>query len=242
MKRLTISVDDIATLRYMLNDSDFDPVQFGILCEVAGAQGISVTLSDTQLGIQERDIHLLKQLHKTFLNLHIPPESEAVRLALTVNPDMVTFVEVKRGETLKISPLSSFQVEQTIPDIISDFHANNISVAVFCSPEINILKQINKVEIDYVEFDCLEYTMATDSNEELLALDKLNSATLAAAKLGFGINVYGGIDYSHLPVLATIPRLEDICMGINVIKRAFLVGVNHAIAEACQQLMFHHSE
>ncbi len=242
MKRLTISVDDIATLRYLLNDGDFDPVQFGILCEVAGAHGISVTLSDTQIGIQERDIHLLKQLHKTFLNLHIPPEPESVRLALTVNPDMVTFVEVNRGETLKISPLSSLQIEQTIPNIISDFHANNISVAVFCYPEISILKQMNKVEIDYVEFDCLEYTMATDSNEELLALDKLNSATLAAAKLGFGINCYGGIDYVHLPVLTTIPRLEDICMGISIIKRSFLVGINQAVAEARQQMVFHQQE
>lgn len=60
MKRLTVSVDDVAALRYGLNDSDFDPVQYAILCEVAGANGISLTLTNSEYGIQERDAQLLK--------------------------------------------------------------------------------------------------------------------------------------------------------------------------------------
>ena len=78
-----------------------------------------------------------------------------------------------------------------------------------------------------------------DSNEELVGLDKLNSATIAAAKLGMGVNCFGGIDYHYLPSLAATPRLEDICMGASILKRSLLVGVNQAINEALQQILFH---
>ncbi len=242
MKRLTVSVDDMAIFRYALNDSDFDPAQYAVLCETAGADGISVTLTETQRGIQERDAHIIKRLNKTFLNFHIPPNPQFTKLALTLNPDMVTFVDVSHSDKLRISPVTSNIVEEVLPDILSDFYANNISVAVFCYPEVNILKQISKLEIDYVEFDCTEITMAADSNEQLVAYDNLNSATLAAVKLGMGVNCYGGINYYHLPELAATARVEDICMGLSILKRSMIVGVPQAIQEARQQILFHQTK
>ncbi len=242
MKRLTIAVDDIATLRHVLNDSDVDPVQFAILCEVAGANGISLTLADSHNGVPERDAHFIKKLHKTFLNIHIPPEPHLIKSVLSISPDMVTFVDISNRDGFKMSPLSASILAETLPDVLPDFQANNISVAVFSYPEISALKNLSRVNIDYVEFDCSEITMATDSNEELVAYDKLTSATLAAAKLGIGVNCYGGIDYAHLPGLAVIPRLEDICMGLSIIKRALLIGVEKAIREAREQIYFHQRE
>ncbi|RMH80089.1 MAG: hypothetical protein D6681_18810 [Calditrichaeota bacterium] len=242
MKRLTVSVDDVATLRNLLYDDDFDPVRFALLCEVAGAQGISVTVTGSELGVKEADVHRLRQLHKTFLNLHIPPENPFIKLALSLNPEMVTFVQLTHGDRLRLAPLPSSAVLDTVQEVLPDFRANNISVAVFCYPELEILKQLSRLRIDYVELDCTGYTLAEDSNEELVALDSLINASLAAAKLGFGINCFGGINYEHLPGLAGIPHLEDICMGVNIVKRALLVGVDRAVQEAQQQILFHHRE
>jgi pyridoxine 5-phosphate synthase len=239
MKRLTVSIDELATLRYVLHDSDIDPVQYAMLCEVAGVHGITLTLADMQKGIQERDAQFIKRIHKTFMNIRIPTDPQFVKMALSINPDMVTFVDVSKTEPLRITPLPSNIIMEALPDILSDFHANNISVAVYSVPEINSLKHLNRIRIDYVEFDCSEITFASDSNEELVGLDKLNSATIAATKLGMGVNCFGGIDYHYLPSLAAIPRLEDICMGASVLKRSLLVGVNQAVKEALQQVLFH---
>ena len=242
MKRLTISVDDIATLRHALNDGDIDPVQFAMLCEVAGANGISLTLTDSHNGVPERDAHLIKKLHKTFLNIHIPPEPHLIKSVLSISPDMVTFVDISNRDGFKKSPLSASVLSETLPDVLPDFQANNISIAVFCYPEISALKNLSRVKIDYVEFDCSEITRATDSNEEMVAYDKLTSATLAAAKLGIGVNCYGGIEYIHLPGLSAIPRMEDICMGLSIVKRALLTGVEKAVKEAKEQIYFHQRE
>ncbi|HQV33835.1 MAG TPA: pyridoxine 5'-phosphate synthase [Calditrichia bacterium] len=237
MKKLIVSVDDIATLRYSLNDSDIDPVQFAVLAEVAGANGIMATLTENKSGIQERDASLIKKLSKSFFNLHIPADTQFIKQALAIKPDMVTFVEITRAENVRLAPLSASNITDVLGGVLSDFHASNISVATLCYPEIAVLKQLSRVQIDCVAFDCSEYTQAQDSNEELVALDKLRSTTLGAAKLGIGVNYYGGLDYGHLSSLARIPRVEDLTLGLNLIKRALLVGVERAVLEARQLIM-----
>jgi len=237
VKRLTVSVDDVATLRYMLKDSDFDPVQFAVMAEVAGANGISVTLADSDRGLKEEDVRALRRVSRSFLNVHIPIDPQLVKTALSIKPDMVTFVDVSQGSNISISPLSTHTLVETLPGVLSDFRASQISVAAFVMPEINLLKQLNRVDVDFVEFDCTEITRAEDSNDELVGLDKLHSAVLGAAKLGIGVNCFGAIGYQHLPYLARIPRIEDICMGLSLVKRSMLVGVQKAVEEGNHQLL-----
>ena len=68
--------------------------------------------------------------------------------------------------------------------------------------------------------------------EQLIEIDKLNTAALGAAKLGLGINCCGGIDYVHLPHIARIPQLEDITLGLSILKRSMVVGIHQAVGEA----------
>jgi len=237
MKRLVIMVDDVARLRHVFGDSQFDPARFGLLAEVAGAHGVAATLTNNKQRITEKDVQLLKHLRNTFLNIHIPMDSQIIKKTLSIRPEMVTIVDIPSVSDLSIRPVIPETLMDLLPDVIADFQANNISVALFISPEINLLKQISKLPVDYVELDCTEMTHASDSNEYLVALDKINSATLAAAKLGLGVNCIGDIDFSHLPELAAIPHLEDICMDLSILKRSLLVGVSRAVGEALQQLL-----
>lgn len=219
-------------------DDDLNPTRFALLCEIAGAHGIVLTLGNEKSKMEERDIRLMKELNKSFLNLHIPPQAEQMKIALSLKPEMVTFVNIgKESPPNLFSPLSAEDLYQVMPDVLPDFQANNISVAAFVAPEIDVLKQIGKVQIDYVEFDCTPLTLAGDTNEELLEADKLRTAILGAAKLGLGINCYGRIDYAQLPLLASIPQLEDITMGLSILKRSMVVGVHQAVHEALQQIL-----
>ena len=236
MKRLTVMLNEIATLRDLYPESAFDPVQFGLLCEVAGATGLSLTLSGKNRGIQERDVRLLQEIHKTFLNLHVPIESAAVKQVLTLRPSMVTFVLTDERHPARNLPVGQSDYMEGIAEYLPDLQANNISTALYISPEINLLKALSKLKIDYVELDCSEFTGAADSNEQLVGLDRLQSAALAAGKLGFGVNCLGGIGYPHLPELLRIPHVEDITLGLQLIQRAFIVGIKEAVSEGLQAL------
>ncbi len=229
-RRLTVDVDDVARLRSFFKDEGFDPVQFALLCEYAGAHGIMASLLPSG-GLQQRDVELIKQIHKSFFNLHVPLDNQHCKLALSLKPDMVTFVDSSKSSPVP-TPLEPEFILTVLPEELPNFQANNIAVAVYISPSISTLKELTKVQVDYVEFDCHTLALAGDTNEELVALDTLRSAIFAAAKLGLGVNVFGAIEYDHLPALAGMAQLEDVTMGRSLLRRALQVGIDRAVQEA----------
>ena len=231
MSRVSVLLDDVATLRKVFKNEKFDPVQIAVLAEAAGANGITCTFSTDQPYVRERDIQLLKEVRQTFLNVRIPVEEQIVRKVLSIAPDMVTFVRVEAvgGHVLPVDlQLHLEMIEEFVPDL----QANNISTAILIPPQISGLKTLSKMSIDYVELSALELTQAADTNEELMALDKLQSAAVAGTKLGFGINCAGDIGYEHLEHLARISAIEEIILGTAFYQRALLVGVEKAVQEA----------
>ena len=84
MATLGVNVDHIATIRQARGGKDPDPVQAAVLCELAGASGITAHLREDRRHIQDRDIYLLKQTISTRLNLEMAPTSEMIKIAVDV--------------------------------------------------------------------------------------------------------------------------------------------------------------
>ncbi|MFZ0390983.1 MAG: pyridoxine 5'-phosphate synthase [Calditrichia bacterium] len=243
MKRLSILLDDIAMIRNVIGLSEPDPVQVAVLAEAAGVQGLACTFrGGTNTGITERDLKLLKDIRKSFLNLYIPAQDEPIHQAMSLSPDMVTFIHEGTGQKGRIQPVSPENELERVEQMLPDFRANRISVAIRIEPEINLMKSLSRMPIDYVELDVSTFTAAADINEEIVALDHIKSSAMAAAKLGFGVNCGGGIRYEHIPQLGRIPQLEDVILGRQFLQRAFLVGVDRAVNEALQLLRQHKLE
>jgi pyridoxine 5-phosphate synthase len=238
MKRLSLLLDDLAIIRAILSDTKIDPVRFAILAEHAGANSISCTYISKSKTIMERDLRLLKEINTSFFNLRIPIENEAMRLALSIIPDMVTFVDANPNSPRKINAVEPSLHQADIEEMLPNLQANNISVAILVKPEIEYLKLVSKLPFDYIELDALEYTEASDINDEILALDKLKSAALALGKWGMGVNCSGNIGYDDIDGLAQTPNLEDITMGDSLIRRALLVGIEQAIREALELMRY----
>ncbi len=56
MARLGVNVDHVATLRQARGGTEPDPVTAAALCELAGAEGITVHLREDRRHIQDRDV------------------------------------------------------------------------------------------------------------------------------------------------------------------------------------------
>jgi pyridoxine 5-phosphate synthase len=238
MKRLSVLLDDLAVIRSVLSDDKIDPVRFGILAESAGANGLVCTYSGSAKGILERDLRLIKEMNRSFFNLRMPIQTETMRLALSIIPDMVTFVDIKATDPRKVNPLNPDSLQEDLEQILPNLQANNIASSILVRPEIDSLKAISKLSVDYVEIDVSEYTHSGDINEEIVALDKIKSAALAVGKWGIGVNCSGNIALDDIPALAQTPNLEDITLGANLIQRALLVGVQQAVREAQELIRY----
>ena len=54
--RLAVNIDHIATIREARKTDEPDPVAAAVICEFAGAQGITVHLRGDRRHIQDRDV------------------------------------------------------------------------------------------------------------------------------------------------------------------------------------------
>ncbi len=238
MKRLSILLDDLALIRSVLADDHLDPVRFGILAETAGANGLVCTYTASKNGIQERDLRLIKEMNRSFFNLRITVQPDIMRLALSVKPDMVTFVDMTASDPRRAVPLNPGSIQEEMEQMVPNLQANEIAVSILVKPEIESLRALSKLAVDYVEIDVSEFTTASDINEEIVALDKIKSAALAVGKWGIGVNCSGNIGFSDISALAQSPNLEDITVGPGFIRRALFVGVQQTIQEALELIRY----
>ena len=75
MLKLGVNIDHIATLRearYRGKErGEPDPIEAALICEAAGAQGITAHLREDRRHIQDRDVWKLREVVKTRLNLEM---------------------------------------------------------------------------------------------------------------------------------------------------------------------------
>src|SRR6266853_2346609 len=102
MLRLGVNIDHVATLREARyrgrGQGEPDPVEAALICESAGAHGITAHLREDRRHIQDRDVWKLREVIKTRLNLEMANAPEIVAIALKLKPDIVCLVPERRQE------------------------------------------------------------------------------------------------------------------------------------------------
>src|SRR6204780_5876352 len=102
MLKLGVNIDHVATLRearyHGQPAGEPDPIEAALICESAGAHGITAHLREDRRHMQDRDIRKLREVIKTRLNLEMANTPEIMAIALQVEPDIVCFVPERRAE------------------------------------------------------------------------------------------------------------------------------------------------
>src|SRR6185369_14697068 len=90
--RLNINIDHVATVRQARRAPEPSVMAAAMLCEQAGADGITVHLRGDRRHIQDADLSALRQTVTTYLNLEMAATEEMLKIALNAKPDAVTLV------------------------------------------------------------------------------------------------------------------------------------------------------
>src|SRR3979411_2048985 len=102
MLKLGVNIDHVATLRearYRGRErGEPDPVAAALVCEAAGAHGITAHLREDRRHILDRDVWKLREVIKTRLNLAMANVREILAIALKLKPDIVCLVPERRQE------------------------------------------------------------------------------------------------------------------------------------------------
>jgi len=204
---------------------------------MVGVESIIGYIRDDAKTISDRDLSILNAIKKTHLNIRVNINDEIIKKLLKIKPDMITFVSPGSLNTIKPLPLNIENYVDQMQDYVADLRANSISSCVLIEPEISQVKLAGKIEFDYIELFAEAYTSANDLDQELSELDNIASLTVAANKLGLGVNISGGIKSDNIKELSRLQYLDDIIIDSSIIDRAISFGIEQAVRDLINQMV-----
>jgi pyridoxine 5-phosphate synthase len=237
---LGINVDHCATVRqarYRDHPRDFgdevepDPVEFGLFCEEAGADGITMHLREDRRHVQESDVARMRDQGKTRLNLEMAATSEMIEYALSLKPDSVCLVPESREEITTEGGLDVVGQKGKIAEVVEAMTEAGITTSLFIDPAPEQIEASALLKSPWIELHTGAFANAyfhEGREAELLVLKE--NAELAHS-LGLVVNAGHGINYVNIANILEIPHLHELNIGHSIISRALFVGIKQAVLE-----------
>ena len=230
--RLAVNIDHIATIREARKSDEPDPIAAAVICELAGAQGITVHLRGDRRHMQDRDIEVLQRSVSTHLNVEMAASPEMVRIAQTVKPHQVTLVPERRDELTTEGGLDVVLHSSNIDKTIRQLTDAGIDVSIFVDPDLEQLRQCQKLKAPKIEINTGKYAEAWKRRSNWSSeLEKVAMAAKAARKMGLGVLAGHGLDYRNIDGIAVLNDIEELNIGHSIVARASLVGLDRAVRE-----------
>jgi pyridoxine 5-phosphate synthase len=235
MTLLSVNIDHIATIRQARQTTEPDPVEAAVICELAGAYGITVHLRGDRRHIQDRDVRLLRQTIKTKLNIEMAATDEMVGIAREVLPDQVTLVPELPGEVTTTGGLDCTKNLRPIADAIERLKSAGMAVSLFIDPEEEQIRAAADLGAMAIELNTSRYSDATLTNRPLaVGVEELETVRRAAE---FGVSrrlqvlAGHGLTYRNAGAIAGISQIVELNIGHNIIARSALVGLDRAVRD-----------
>ena len=230
--RLAVNIDHIATIREARKADEPDPVAAAILCELAGAQGVTVHLRGDRRHIQDRDVELLRRTITTHLNIEMAATTEMVRAAQTIKPHQVTLVPERREELTTEGGLDVVLHSGNIEKVVRALIDAGMDVSIFVDPDVEQIRQCQRLKTPKIEINTGKYAEAWARGGNWSGeLEKVTNAAKAARKMGMVVLAGHGLNYRNVDGIARVADIEELNIGHSIVSRATLAGLDVAVRE-----------
>jgi pyridoxine 5-phosphate synthase len=234
---LGVNVDHVATLRQQRHTRYPDPVQAVNAAEQGGADGITVHLREDRRHIQERDVHLIKEITLTRLNLELAVTQKMLDFAAAIQPPNCLFVPEKRAELTTEGGLNILQDEARIQAACEQLAAAGTEVALFIDPEIEQIEAAIRCGAPAVEIHTGKFCDVTTQAERNMELQRIITAVNFAHNAGLIVNAGHGLNYQNVQTIACIPQINELNIGHSIVAHALFVGFEAAVREMKRLMM-----
>jgi pyridoxine 5-phosphate synthase len=231
MQKLMVNIDHVATLREARGANYPDPVHAAGVAEMAGASGIIVHLREDRRHIKDRDLHVLRQVVSTRLNLEMAATDEMVEIAGKVRPDMVTLVPEKRQELTTEGGLDVAGNVERIARVVGGLRSKGIEVSLFIDPDGAQVRASKDSGADTIEIHTGHYSDAVEPHARLEELKRIIETARKGKELAMGVNAGHGLHYHNVAEIVAIPQVDELSIGHSIIARAVFVGLDTAVRD-----------
>ena len=229
---LGVNIDHVATLRQARGTTYPDPVNAALICEQAGAEGITLHLREDRRHIQDDDVRRMRPLLKTHMNLEMAVTAEMVEFAKEIKPHHVCFVPEKRQEVTTeggLDVLGHFEDVKAATQVLT---AIGCEVSLFIDADIAQIDAAIACGAPTIEIHTGAYADAKTAEAQQHELERIVQGAEYAASKGLLVNAGHGLNLENVTPIAQIPQIHELNIGHSIIADAVFIG----LAQAVQQM------
>lgn len=229
MTRLSVNINKVATLRNARGENNPDLVHFALVCERAGADGITIHPRPDERHIRRSDVPLLKKAIATELNIEGYPSEDFIRLVIDNRPTQVTLVPDAPGQLTSNHGWDVIANDEMLRGIVARFKEAGIRVSIFVDPDPEQIHYAKLVGADRVELYTKAYADGYAEDREA-AIAPFIAAAEAARDAGLGLNAGHDLNLENLTYFHDmIPWTDEVSIGHAIICDALYLGIEETI-------------
>jgi pyridoxine 5-phosphate synthase len=227
-QRLYVNIDHVATVRQARRSTYPDPVEGAVLCEGAGADGITAHLREDRRHIQDDDIRRLAATIRTVLNLEMACTAEMLDIAVALRPHQVTLVPERREEITTEGGLDLARSPRELASGIARLASAGIRTSLFIDPTRDAVRASRDLGVRAIELHTGQYAHHPETPATLHAL---RDAAHEGGELGLAVHAGHGLTVGNVAPVAAIPEIEELNIGHAIVARAIMIGMPNAVRE-----------
>lgn len=238
--RLNVNIDHVATVRQARRTIEPSVVAAAMVCEQAGADGITVHIRGDRRHIQDADLFVLRQAVTTYLNVEMAATEEMLKIVIDVRPDAVSLVPENPREITTEGGLNVPTNIAIVRAAVSKLRECGILTSLFIDPDPEQIEAAREVNAQQVELCTAAYAEATlgalgihgegaaRANHELR---RLREGAALAAQYGLHVAAGHGLTTRNVGAVAQINEIAEFNIGHHIVSRAVFVGLERAVRE-----------
>ncbi|QIC62065.1 pyridoxine 5'-phosphate synthase [Acinetobacter schindleri] len=229
---LGVNIDHVATLRQARGTTYPDPVNAALICEQAGAEGITLHLREDRRHIQDDDVRRMRPVLTTHMNLEMAVTDEMVAFAKEIQPQHVCFVPEKRQEVTTEGGLDVVSHFEDVKKATQELTAIGCDVSLFIDADFAQIDAAVACGAPTIEIHTGAYADAETPEAQKAELERIIKGAEYAASKGLVVNAGHGLNLDNVTPIAAIPQIHELNIGHSIIADAVFVG----LAQAVQQM------
>lgn len=230
MIELGVNIDHVATLRQQRHTTYPDPIQAALRAEEAGADLITLHLREDRRHIQDADVHAMRPLLRTRMNLECAITPEMLDIACQVRPSDVCLVPEKRTELTTEGGLDVVGALSTVTSAVARLRDAGIRVSLFIDPEPAQIQAAAQAGAPVIELHTGAYAEA-EGEQVQHELERVRMAVAEGLRQGVRVNAGHGLHYSNVTPIAALDGIAELNIGHAIVAQSIFDGWEKAVRD-----------
>jgi pyridoxine 5-phosphate synthase len=227
--KLSVNINKVALIRNSRGGNYPNIIQIAKDCEAYGADGITIHPRPDERHIRYNDIHELKEIVTTELNVEGNPTDRFMYEVLKYKPHQCTLVPDSPHALTSDKGWDTIKEKTFLSGIIHSLKKAGIRVSVFIDPLPEMVEGAHDIGADRVELYTGGYAEEFKKSPSL-AIDPHLKAAEKANALGIGLNAGHDLNLDNLRYYAhEVPGLLEVSIGHALVSDALYYGLSNVI-------------